>query len=82
MSLAPGSLTTWDAVYNKFLGKFYSHAKTAELRGKIATFSQFDGEPFHEAWEIFKLILVQCPHHRYPLELLNQFFYDGLTQAC
>ena len=74
MSLAPASLTTWDAVYNKFISKFYSRAKTAELRGKIATFVQLDGEPFHEAWERFKLILVQCPHHRYPLELLNQFF--------
>ncbi|XP_031260249.1 uncharacterized protein LOC116118405 [Pistacia vera] len=41
-----------------------------------------EGEPFHEAWERFKLFLVQSPNHRYPLELLNQFFYDGLTQAC
>ena len=58
MLLAPTSLNTWDAAYNKFIGKFYSHAMTAELRGKIATFSQLDGESFHEAWERFKLILV------------------------
>nr|GMD14512.1 uncharacterized protein LOC109169442 [Ipomoea batatas] len=51
MSLTPGSLRTWPEVYNKFIGKFYSHAKTAELRRKIATFSQAKGEPFHEAWE-------------------------------
>nr|GLL41885.1 uncharacterized protein LOC109169442 [Ipomoea trifida] len=81
MTLTPGSLRTWPEVYNKFIGKFYSHAKTAELRRKIATFSQAEGEPFHEAWERFNMLLIQCPHHGYPLELQNQTFYDGLTQT-
>ncbi|XP_019179258.1 PREDICTED: uncharacterized protein LOC109174479 [Ipomoea nil] len=81
MSLTPGSLRTWPEVYNKFIGKFYSHAKTSELRRKIATFSQAEGEPFHEAWERFKMLLIKCPHHGYPLELQNQTFYDGLTQT-
>ncbi|XP_031127738.1 uncharacterized protein LOC116029838 [Ipomoea triloba] len=67
MTLTPGSLRTWPEVYNKFIGKFYSHAKTAELRRKIATFSQAEGEPFHEAWERFNMLLIQCPHHGYPL---------------
>ncbi|XP_031260796.1 uncharacterized protein LOC116118979 [Pistacia vera] len=48
MSLTPTSLTTWDAVYNKFIGKFYSHAKTTEFRGKIATFSQMEGDAMGE----------------------------------
>ena len=26
------------------------------------------------------MLQVECPHHHYPAELLNQFFYDGLTQ--
>nr|GMD39458.1 uncharacterized protein LOC109169442 [Ipomoea batatas] len=81
MTLTPGSLRTWPEVYNKFIGKFYSHAKTAELRRKIETFSQAEGEPFHEAWERFNMLLIQCPHHGYPLELQNQTFYDGLTQT-
>nr|GMC68060.1 uncharacterized protein LOC109169442 [Ipomoea batatas] len=81
MTLTPGSLRTWPEVYNKFIGKFYSHAKTAELRRKIATFSQAEGEPLHEAWERFNMLLIQCPHHGYPLELQNQTFYDGLTQT-
>ena len=25
MTLPPNSLTTWEAVYNRFMGKFYSH---------------------------------------------------------
>ncbi|MBM1019735.1 retrotransposon gag family protein, partial [Escherichia coli] len=82
MTLAPGSLNTWDAVYNRFISKFYSHAKTAELRSKITNFFQMEGEVFHETWDRYKVLLTQCPHHRIPLELLIQFFYDGLTQSC
>ena len=58
MTLAPGSLTTWEAVYNRFIEKFYSHQKTADVRGKIATFTQMDGELFHEAWERFQSLLI------------------------
>ncbi|GER33108.1 transposon Tf2-5 polyprotein [Striga asiatica] len=37
MTLAPDSLTTWERVYTKFIGKYYSHQKTQELRrGKRA----------------------------------------------
>lgn len=70
---------TWDAVYDRFITKFFSHQKTVELRGKIATFTQIEGELFHEAWERFKMLLIQWLHHRYTLDMLNQFFYDGLT---
>ncbi|KAL5834504.1 hypothetical protein ACOSQ4_014001 [Xanthoceras sorbifolium] len=82
MSLPPGSLNTWEAVYNKFITMFYSHQKTTEFIYKIATFIQAEGEPFHEAWERFKMLLFHCPHHHYPIELQIQFFYDGLTQFC
>ena len=82
MTLPPNLLRTWEAVYEKFMGKFYSHQKTIELRTKIATFAQMEGEPFHEACDRFKQLLIQCPHHHYPLKLQNQFFYDGLTPQC
>ncbi|KAL5789432.1 hypothetical protein ACOSQ2_004320 [Xanthoceras sorbifolium] len=82
MTLPAGSLCTWLAVYKKFVGKFYSHQKTAEIRNKIACFIQSEGESFHEAWDRYKLLLNHCPHHRYPLELQNQFFYDRLTLNC
>ena len=41
-----------------------------------------EGVLFHEAWDKFQPLLIQCPHHYYPLQLLNQFFYDGLTPQC
>ena len=67
MTLPPNSLRIWAVVYEKFTGKFYSHQKTTELRTKIATFAQIEGEPFHEAWDQFKQLLIQCPHYYYPL---------------
>ncbi|CAN6566345.1 unnamed protein product [Malus baccata var. baccata] len=82
MTLAPGSLITWDAVAKKFLEKFFSTQKTATLRGQIFNFKQDDGEPFNECWERFKGLLLQCPHHGLPFHLQMQIFYDGLTQTC
>ncbi|CAL2277584.1 unnamed protein product [Prunus armeniaca] len=76
MTLAPGSLTTWDAVAKKFLEKFFSTQKTATLRAQIFNFKQDDGEPFNECWERFKGLLLQCPHHGLPLYLQMQIFYD------
>lgn len=79
MTLAPDSLNTWEEIFHKFIGKYYSHHKTTSLRQNIATFAQQDGEPFHEAWKHFKQLQMDCPYHHYSVELLNQFFYDGLN---
>ncbi|KAL5798915.1 hypothetical protein ACOSQ2_003735 [Xanthoceras sorbifolium] len=82
LTLPTGSFCTWSEVYRKFMGKFYSHQKTAEMQRKITNFAQRDEEPFHEAWDRFKLLIIQCPHHGFLLELQNQFFYDGLSMNC
>ena len=48
----------------------------------IRRFKQFDGELFHEAWERFKQIVLECPHHSYTQEVLNMLFYEGLLIDC
>ncbi|KAI5313224.1 hypothetical protein L3X38_042398 [Prunus dulcis] len=79
MTLAPGSLTTWDAIAKKFLEKFFSTQKTATLRRQIFNFKQDDGEPFNECWERFKGLLLQCPHHgRWSFEEKNAHIYEML----
>ncbi|XP_050229333.1 uncharacterized protein LOC126678479 [Mercurialis annua] len=77
-----GVFLTWEDVYNEFMLRFYSPQKTMDLRAKICNFVQRDPESFHEAWERFKLLLTQCPHHQVPENLLTQFFYDGLNVNC
>lgn len=79
MTLHPNSLATWDDVYDKFMSRYYHPHKTTNLRRMITTFTQLDGEPFHEAWVRFKMLLLDCPHHHFSLDLLIQFFYDGLS---
>ena len=46
---------------------------------KIASFYEEEGEPFHEAWERFNLLLAQVPPHTYPPELKVNSFYSGLS---
>lgn len=78
-SLPENSLHSWKECFHKFISKFYSHQKTTLLRQILATCAQQDGEVFREAFERFKQLQIEWPHHRYSNEILNQFFYDGLT---
>ncbi|CAA0805966.1 Unknown protein, partial [Striga hermonthica] len=80
MTFAPASLTTWTEVYTKFIGRYYSHQKTQELRSQIVSFAQLPSEPLHEAWERFKDLQRQCPHHNLSPRLLMNCFYDSLNQ--
>ncbi|XP_021754597.1 uncharacterized protein LOC110719927 [Chenopodium quinoa] len=75
----PGSLTTWNEVTTAFLGRFYNHKKTAEARSKIQSFRQRGGESLCEAWERFKELQRQCPHHGIPNWQVLQTFYGGLS---
>ena len=79
INLPEGSLGTWEGVYDKLMMRYYSPQKTVDLRSKICSFSQLDGEPFYEAYKHFKVLLTQCPHHQFPLALITQCFCDGLT---
>ncbi|OMO52633.1 Retrotransposon gag protein [Corchorus capsularis] len=79
LSLEPNSLDTWEMVYHKFLLKYFPHQETIDLRAKISNFQQKPGEAFHEAWQRFRELLSQCPHHLFSDEFLVQRFYDGLT---
>lgn len=49
MSLPLGFLITWEDFYNKFIGNFCSNKTNYDLRVKISTFSQMEGESFHKA---------------------------------
>ncbi|CAA7018816.1 unnamed protein product [Microthlaspi erraticum] len=78
-SLPPGSLTSWDQVRAAFLDHFYTKSKNAALRTKIASFQQYDGEAFCEAWERYKECRRECPHHGYSDEQILSIFYDGVN---
>jgi len=64
-----------------FLSKYFPPGKTAKLRAEITSFAQWDGESLYEAWERFKDLQRQCPHHAAPDWHLIQTFYNGLEQS-
>ncbi|GJR63527.1 reverse transcriptase domain-containing protein [Tanacetum coccineum] len=59
----PRSILTWDDLVAKFINQFFPPSKTTYYRNEIITFFQKPNETFNEAWERFKGLLRQCPHH-------------------
>ena len=79
-SLEPNTITSWAQLQHEFLKKYFPISKTNQIRRAITSFSQYDGEMFHETWERLKDLLRSCPHHAIPKWQLVQCFYDGLTE--
>nr|GEW56117.1 hypothetical protein [Tanacetum cinerariifolium] len=59
----PHSILTWEDLVSKFINQFFPPSKTTYLRNEITNFLQKPNETFNEAWERFKDLLKQCPHH-------------------
>nr|GEU63365.1 reverse transcriptase [Tanacetum cinerariifolium] len=76
----PRSILTRRDLVSKFVNHFFPPSKTTHLKNEITRFTQKFEETFGEAWERFKEMLKQCPHHRF-LELLQiNTFYNGLNK--
>nr|GEX27934.1 retrovirus-related Pol polyprotein from transposon TNT 1-94 [Tanacetum cinerariifolium] len=75
----PRSILTWEDLVSKFINQFLPPSRTTYLRNEITNFLQKSNETFNEAWERFKDLLRQCPHHG--LSKLHQLdtFYNALN---
>ena len=74
------TISTWDQLQREFLKKYFPIGKTNQIRKAITSFSQSDGEMFHETLERLKNLTRKCPHHAIPKWQLVQCFYDGLSE--
>ncbi|KAJ9541134.1 hypothetical protein OSB04_027640 [Centaurea solstitialis] len=81
-SFRPNSLITWNVLAEKFLQKYFPPTRNVKLRNDIILFRQGDDETVSEAWERFKELLRQCPHHGIPHCIQLETFYNGLTNAA
>nr|GEX29301.1 reverse transcriptase domain-containing protein [Tanacetum cinerariifolium] len=71
----PRSILTWEYLVSKFINQFFPPSKTTYLRNEITNFLQKPNETFNEAWERFKDLLRQCPHHGFfELHQLDTFY--------
>ncbi|XP_070054930.1 uncharacterized protein [Nicotiana tomentosiformis] len=75
------SIHTWDDLARKFLIKFFPTKKTKSLRSQILGLQQRDCETLRQAWERYKKLLRDCPHHCQIDEVLGHTFVDGLDEA-
>ncbi|MFS8030591.1 putative hem peroxidase, retrotransposon gag domain, hem peroxidase superfamily [Helianthus anomalus] len=78
MSLPAGSIRTWNQLAEQFMQKYFPPEKTNKLRNRIVSFRQDEGESLHAAWERFKDLLIDVPHHGFSKRQLVLTFYQGL----
>nr|GEV49718.1 hypothetical protein [Tanacetum cinerariifolium] len=69
------SILTWEDLVLKFINQFFPPSKTTYLRNEITNFLLKPNETFNEAWEHFKDLLRQCPHH-------GGNFLDKIPREC
>src|SRR5436190_2079370 len=77
-ALPENTITTWDEMSKTFLSKYYPAQRTNVIRKEMMQFAQYSGESFHECWERYKNLYVQCPHHGFSDGQKVQHFYEGL----
>nr|GEY37658.1 reverse transcriptase domain-containing protein [Tanacetum cinerariifolium] len=76
----PNSILTWEDLVNKFFNQFFPPSKTTHLKNKISRFTQRFKKTFSEAWDRFKELLRDCPHHGFSKLTQIDTFYNGLTE--
>src|SRR5688572_29514194 len=72
------SITSWEELIAAFYERFFPPSKMLKLRDNIQNFKRVDGEPLHETWLRFQKLLIQCPTHGVPDNVLPQYFYRSL----
>ncbi|CAM8937546.1 unnamed protein product [Rhodiola kirilowii] len=72
------TFTTWNELAQAFLLQYFPPAKTQRLKNLINSFEQGEDESFYEAWERFKELQRECPHHNIDKPSLIQIFYQGV----
>nr|GEV20655.1 hypothetical protein [Tanacetum cinerariifolium] len=76
---SPKLILTWEDLVSKFINQFFPPSKTIYLRNEITNFFQKPNETFNEAWERFKDLLRQCPHHDFSELHQLDTFYNALN---
>ncbi|GJT61167.1 reverse transcriptase domain-containing protein [Tanacetum coccineum] len=68
-----------DLVFKISINQYFPPSKTTYYRNEIITFYQKPNEAFNEAWERFKGLLRQCPHHGFSELHQLDTFYNSLN---
>nr|GEU50389.1 putative reverse transcriptase domain-containing protein [Tanacetum cinerariifolium] len=75
----PTSILTWEDLVSKFINQFFPPSNITYLQKEITNFLQKPNKTFNEAWEHFKDLLRQCPHHGFSKLHQLDTFYNTLN---
>ncbi|XP_074305011.1 uncharacterized protein LOC141639941 [Silene latifolia] len=70
-------ITDWDSLALAFYQNYFPREKTQQLRSQITGFRQNGHKSLFEAWERYKELQRECPHHGLDPWFLAITFYNG-----
>src|ERR1044072_2902513 len=72
-------LLEWQELMSLFYAKFYPLREIHQDRNYIYNFWSRDGESIAQAWGILKSLMLKCPNHELPKEIILTNFYARLS---
>src|SRR3954466_4137704 len=73
-------LRDWEESQSLFYSKFYPLREVHENRNYIYNFYPHDGESIAQAWGRLKNLMLKCPNHGLPKDIIITNFYARLSQ--
>src|SRR3954471_14972593 len=73
------NLLDWQEVMSLFYAKFYPLREIHQDRNYVYNFWSHDGESIAQAWGILKSVMLKCPNHELPKEIILTNFYGRLS---
>src|SRR4051812_15439098 len=70
-------LLDWKEIQSLFYSKFYPLHEVHENRNYVYNFYPRDGESMAQAWARLKTLMLQCPNHGLPKDMIITIFMRG-----
>ncbi|KAK1684858.1 hypothetical protein QYE76_045706, partial [Lolium multiflorum] len=74
-----GDSLEWDDIVPRFYSKFYPPSEIHKDRNRIYNFWPHDGESIAQAWGRLKSLMLKCPIHELPGNIIIDNFYARLS---
>jgi hypothetical protein len=78
-TLKDGRSIRWEEIVPLFYSKFYPSSEVHKDRNYIYNFHSHDGESIAQAWERLKSLMLKCPIHELPRNIVINNFYARLS---